>query len=83
MTEWALKRFWKTATTARVETGFGILLDSHLVRTPAKKILSVPTEALAERIAAEFDAQDGKIDPKSMPFTRTANSAIDKVAVPK
>jgi chaperone required for assembly of F1-ATPase len=50
------------------------------VRTPAKAVLSVPTRALAEAIAAEWDAQEGKIDPGTMPFTRSANAAIDKVA---
>lgn len=45
-----------------------------------KAPLVVPTLALAEAIAAEWQAQDGKVNPETMPFTRTANSAIDKVA---
>ncbi|MFM7334135.1 MAG: ATP12 family chaperone protein, partial [Tabrizicola sp.] len=28
----------------------------------------------------EWQAQEGKVNPETMPFTRTANSAIDKVA---
>ncbi|MCL3881105.1 ATP12 family protein [Marivita sp. GX14005] len=79
MSEWAPKRFWTKAETTQTESGFGILLDGRPVRTPAKALLHVPSHALAEKIAAEFDAQGDKIDPGTMPFTRTANSAIDKV----
>ena len=56
-------------------------LDGRPVKTPAKTLLVVPTEALAQAIAAEWDAQQGEIKPDTMPYTRTANSAIDKVAV--
>ena len=38
------------------------------------------TDLVAEAIAAEWDAQEGKIDPGTMPFTQSANAAIDKVA---
>lgn len=79
MTEWAPKRFWKTATTEAVEGGHAVALDGRAVRTPAKARLIVPTAALAAAIAAEWDAQDERIDPGTMPFTRMANSAIDKV----
>ncbi|MFP7671735.1 ATP12 family chaperone protein [Marivita sp. S0852] len=81
MSEWAPKRFWKTAETTATDDGFGVLLDGRPVRTPAKAVLSVPSRALGARIAAEFDAQVDLIDPKTMPFTRTANAAIDKVVV--
>ncbi|MFP7570065.1 ATP12 family chaperone protein [Marivita sp. S2033] len=81
MSDWAPKRFWKETATTATDSGFGILLDGRPVRTPAKAMLDVPSKALADRIAAEFDAQDGAINPMSMPFTRTANSAIDKVMV--
>ena len=36
--------------------------------------------ALAEALAAEWDAQEDKIDPATMPLTRLANSIIDGVA---
>lgn len=61
--------------------GFGIRLDARPVKTPAKAPLLVPTRALAEMIATEWRAQQGLIIPATMPFTRSANSAIDKVAV--
>lgn len=81
MSEWAPKRFWKTTDTVSVDDGFGVVLDGRRVRTPAKALLAVPSQKLAERIATEFDAQDDRIDPTTMPFTRTANAAIDKVAI--
>lgn len=80
MSDWAPKRFWKEAKTTQTEQGFGVLLDGRPVRTPAKAVLYVPTQALAAEIAREFDAQVEKINPMTMPFTRTANAAIDKVA---
>ena len=56
-------------------------MDGRLVRTPAKAKLTVPTRALAEMIVAEWSAQEERVDPATMPFTRTANSALDKVAL--
>lgn len=81
MAEWAAKRFWKSTTVVEVEGGFSVLLDDRNVRTPAKAQLIVPSQAMAHSIAAEWDAQEDKIDPMTMPFTRGANAAIDKVAV--
>lgn len=80
MSEWALKRFWKKAGHAPVENGFSVTLDERPVRSPAKALLILPTEAYAKAVAAEWDAQGELIDPRSMPFTRTANSALDNVA---
>lgn len=80
MSEWKSKRFW-TETVVREETeGFGISLDGRPVKTPAKQVLVVPTRSFAEAIAAEWEAQEAQIDPLSMPFTRSANAALDKVA---
>ncbi|WP_368186387.1 ATP12 family chaperone protein [Aestuariibius sp. HNIBRBA575] len=79
MSEWKAKRFWKTANAQSIEGGFGIFLDDRPVKTPAKASLVVPTHALATEIAREWDAQDEKIDPTTMPVTRAANAAIDKV----
>ncbi|MBU2980265.1 ATPase [Lentibacter algarum] len=81
MSEWALKRFWTEAKPLVVEGGYSITLDERAVKTPAKAALVVPTLGLAEAIAAEWRAVDTKIDPNVMPFTRSANAAIDKVSV--
>jgi chaperone required for assembly of F1-ATPase len=79
MSDWKPKRFWKNATPTSVEGGFSVLLDARPVRTPAKSALTVPTMAMAEAIAAEWDAQGEMLDPGTMPVTRGANAAIDKV----
>jgi chaperone required for assembly of F1-ATPase len=77
---WAARRFWTTANAVPVEGGFSVHLDGRPVRTPLKAPLVVPTLALAKAVAAEWQAQEGTVNPETMPFTRTANSAIDKVA---
>ncbi len=81
MSDWAPKRFWKETRADACEGGFTVYLDTRTVRTPAKAPFTLPTLALAEACAAEWDAQEAQIDPAAMPFTRTANSALDKVAV--
>jgi chaperone required for assembly of F1-ATPase len=78
---WKARRFWKEATVAAVEGGWTVRLDARPVRTPAKAPLVVPTEAMARAIAAEWDAQSGEVKPDTMPFTRAANSALDKVTL--
>lgn len=83
MSDWAPKRFWKTARTEPTDTGVRVLLDDKPIRTPAGAPLVLPTAGLAEAVAAEWDAQEKVVDPGSMPMTRTANSAIDKVAPQK
>ncbi|KPQ05966.1 MAG: Chaperone required for the assembly of the mitochondrial F1-ATPase [Rhodobacteraceae bacterium HLUCCA12] len=80
MSAWAKKRFWTEASVRPEGNGFAVQLDGRPVKTPAKAPLIVPTRALAEKIAAEWHAQDDKIQPDTMPATRTANSAIDKVS---
>lgn len=80
MSVWSARRFWTTASVEAVDGGFTVLLDARPVRTPLKAPLVMPTEGLATAIAAEWQAQTGKVNPATMPFTRTANSAIDKVA---
>lgn len=79
MAEWVPKRFWTRAEPAEAEDGFAVLLDGRPVRTPAKAALILPTRAMAEAVAAEWDAQEDRIAPLTMPVTRAANAAIDKV----
>ncbi len=81
MSDWKAKRFWSEATVEASESGFSVLLDGRPVKTPAKTHLVVPTEAMAQAIAAEWDAQEEAIDPLTMPVTRGANAALDKVSV--
>lgn len=83
MSEWTAKRFWKETGITEGDTGFGVALDGRPVKTPAKAALILPTRGFAEAVAREWDAIEDQIDPREMPFTRTANAAIDKVTVQK
>lgn len=80
MSAWKPKRFWKEAGVEKAKGGFAVTLDGRPVRTPAKALLVVPTRALAAAIAEEWNAQEDELRPETMPLTRTANSAIDKVS---
>jgi chaperone required for assembly of F1-ATPase len=74
------RRFYATAAAAAVANGHAVRLDDKPVHTPARRVLAAPTPALAEAIAAEWQAQKDVIDPAKMPLTRLANAIIDGVA---
>ena len=78
MSEWAAKRFWTDASVEAYEDGFAVRLDGRPVKTPAKTPLILPSRAMADAIAAEWQAQGEQINPLSMPVTRSANAALDK-----
>jgi len=75
-----VKRFWKEASAASVEGGWTIRLDDKPLRTPARKPLILPAEALARAIAEEWNSAGDTIDPQAMPLSGLANAAIDRVA---
>jgi chaperone required for assembly of F1-ATPase len=76
-----MKRFYKEATSGEADGGARlILLDGRPVMTPAKRNLALPSAALADAVAAEWNAQGERVDPRSMPLTGLANAAIDRVA---
>lgn len=79
MSERQQKRFWKTTTVVEAGEGFAVALDHRRIKTPAKAALLLPTRPMAEAVAAEWDAQEEVINPLSMPVTRSANAALDKV----
>lgn len=74
------KRFYSTADVEERGGLFLLLLDGRSARTPAKRVLALPSRASGETLAAEWNAQVDIIDPVKMPLTRIANSAIDGVA---
>jgi chaperone required for assembly of F1-ATPase len=77
----ALRRRFYRQASARVEgSGYVVRLDDKPLRTPARRPLATPTLALAEVLAAEWQAQRDWIDPASMPLSRLANAIIDGVA---
>lgn len=73
------KRFYETVGIGRGGYGYAILLDGKPVRTPARGNLAVAGERLAQEIAREWDSQGETIDPATMPMTRRANTALDRV----
>ncbi len=76
-----MKRFYKEVTRGPSRSGaeIGVFLDGRPVRTPAKAQLLVTSQALAEAISGEWHAQSSDIDPDSMPLTKVAAAAIDRV----
>ena len=75
-----MKRFYTSVSVALGEGGqYGVLLDGRPVRTPARTVLTVPSQALAEAVAAEWAAQEGEVKPLTMPLTRLAATTIDRV----
>jgi len=74
-----MKRFYNEVTAAATEDGYVIELDGRIVKTPGKETLTVPTFALAEAVAEEWRTQADDIDTNTMPVTKLANTAIDRV----
>lgn len=74
------RRFYKEATALADGDVWRIALDGKVVKTPARNPLSLPTKALAEAIAAEWNAQETKVKPDTMPLMQLASTAIDRVA---
>jgi chaperone required for assembly of F1-ATPase len=73
------KRFYRDVMVEKDGAGAMLKLDGKPVRTPGKALLALPTHALAEAVAEEWRAQQDRIDPRTMPLTRLANSVIDGV----
>ena len=63
-----------------VATQFVVYRDDTIVRTPKGQDLLVPTETLAEAIAAEYRAQNVKPVFTTMPMTQLIFTALDIIA---
>lgn len=73
------KRFYKAVGVVEAADGYAVTLDGRTIKTPKRRALSVPTMALAEAVAAEWEAQGEVIDPHTMPMTQLANTVIDGI----
>jgi len=73
------RRFYQRAEVEDTDGRFRVVLDGRPVKTPARRTLAAPKRALAQALAAEWDAQRDVIDPAKMPLTRLANTIIDCV----
>ncbi len=71
-----------SSSSASSSQGYEITLDRFTLKSPAKKPLVLPTKALAHGIAAEWEWQDSRIDPNTMPLMSLAATAIDEPQSP-
>lgn len=75
-----MKRFYKSVTAEPCDGGWRVLLDGRGIKTAGGRAQVVPTQSMAEALAAEWAAQGEEIDPTSFPFRDLADFAIDAVS---
>ena len=75
------RRVWTAVDVAAEGDRFAVRLDGRSPRSPAGAPLVLPTRALAEAVAAEWDAQGPEVDTAAMPLTRLAYTALDRAPV--
>lgn len=70
-----VKKFYQRARVSG--DGLGVMLDGRALKTPGGAVFAAPTRALAEAVAAEWDAQGEQVVPGAMPLTQLAFAALD------
>ena len=75
-----MKRFWTRVAVCKEGDAWGVRLDDRPIKTPARLQLVVPSQALADAIAGEWDAVGETIDPRALPLSGIANAALDRIA---
>jgi chaperone required for assembly of F1-ATPase len=76
-----MKRFYKKAVAMPAEGGFCVALDGKPIRTPGGVTVLMPHRALANALAAEWEAQADEMKPALMEINQLVNSAIDRISV--
>ncbi len=74
------RRVYTAVAVAPQEGGFAVTLDGRPARTPEGAPLVLPTRALAELCAAEWEAQAREVDLAAMPAVRLAFTTVDRAA---
>lgn len=78
-----MKRFYQAVTVAPVDaetdSGWRVLLDGRGIKTAGGAPQVLPTRALAEALAQEWEAQGETIDAGAFPLRDLADYAIDVV----
>lgn len=74
-----MKRFWKDVTVAAVDGGWQVQLDARPIRTQGGRPQVLPTQALAELLAAEWREQPAEVDPARFAHRDMADYALDVV----
>lgn len=75
-----MKKFYQKAEAGTAPGGYALRLDGRTIKTPMQHPFLLPTMALAEEIAEEWNAQGADIVPASMPLTQLAYTMLDKGA---
>jgi chaperone required for assembly of F1-ATPase len=79
-----MKRFWTEARVAPQPVGWTVALDGKPVRVPGAGVLTLPTRAMADAVAAEWQAAGGAVGGEmsyaDLPLTRLAGTAQERVA---
>lgn len=75
-----MKRFYKAATVGEAAGGWQVALDGRALKTQGARPQIVPTRALAEALAAEWNAQGPELDAGAFPLRDMTDYAIDQVA---
>lgn len=75
-----MKRFYKEVTVGEAEGGnWRVALDGRAIKTAGGRAQVVPTRALAEALAAEWEAQGDTIDTALFRYRDLVDFAIDAV----
>lgn len=74
-----MKRFYTAVAAAEVDGGWQVTLDGRGVKSQGGKPQVVPSRALAEALAAEWDRQGEEIDPAAFIHRDMADFAIDVI----
>ena len=79
-----MKRFWDQAAVTETDAGLAVLLDGKPMRIPGGSPLVLQGRALADAIAAEWQAagtaKGGDMTMDDVPLTRLAGTAQDRIA---
>mmetsp|Transcript_8615 Transcript_8615/g.24763 ORF Transcript_8615/g.24763 Transcript_8615/m.24763 type:complete len:275 (+) Transcript_8615:251-1075(+) len=74
-----LPRLYKEVMVREDPEGWTLMLDSRVLNTPGKNVLTVPSKSLAMAVATEWEYQDTRsIRPFTMPLMTLASMAIDQ-----
>lgn len=74
-----VRRFWKAVSVEPDGQGWAVRLDGKMPKSPAGHSLVLPTQAAAQLVAEEWAGQGDILIPATMPATRLAFTAIDRV----
>ncbi len=77
-----MKRFFESVSVQEQPEGFAVLLDERPVRSPLTHKVVLPSQKLADAVAAEWEAaghNGQEIDPSAMPIFSMAVTVADYV----